>query len=185
MADSVEPNGLAADWKAVVTVELDEQPQALIARRRFRIHIGHLLSAVWKTCVAVAKADAALSLDPLALTEAGGAGFGAVVAALNTFQEPMSKAAFMVCTVLSDKPAGLTPKEIEDELRFRCTEVPPELFPRYFGIDAKFLQLALRGVAPPNCMNDVLARMEKDGLLRKEKDDRLVFIDRQLVCELT
>lgn len=175
---------LGAEWKAAIAVERDTEAKALVAGRRLRVHVGHLLSALWKTALAVVHGHELAAGNPLAVAKVTAELFGAGLAAFRAVQETLSEAEFLACVTLSDLPEGLTQEELEEGIRFRCTEVPLALFPWYLGIDERYLEQARRGLKSPNTIADVVAALKTKGLVRTAENGRLLFIDRELVWEL-
>ena len=184
MAKTIAAQELAAEWNAAITIERDPEAQALVARRRIRIHVGHLLSVAWKTALAALHVHDLVAWTPLATMGVGAEAFGALVATLNAVQQPMTEAEFLACMTLSDQPNGLTPHELADGIRFRCTKVPPALFPWYLGISAQYLERALRGIETPNTIEDLVDLLRKRGLARDGDDGRIIFVDQEVVWQL-
>jgi hypothetical protein len=184
MAEAIAHNELADQWKKAITIERDDEGQALVARRRMRIHLGQLLSAAWKTAMAAVDAHELVAGNPLATIRVGAEAFGAMVATLKAVQQPMPAADFLACMTLSNLPNGLTPQELADEIQFRCTQVPPDLFPWYLGIDAPYLERALRGIQSPNTIESLVSGLRARGLARDGDDGRIVFVDQDIVWQV-
>jgi hypothetical protein len=175
---------LALAWGKALTLERDDSGLALVARRRFRVHVGRLLSAVWATVKAVGSAHELAIGNPLAMLKVGAESFGALIAALQAFQEPLSAIEFMTCVALKSEEHGMTPTDLKKQVDFLCEKVPPELFPWWLGIDAKLLTKARSGITPPNTFDGVLSALRKSNLITDGSEGKVILVDRELVWQL-
>jgi hypothetical protein len=171
-------------WGGVVSTERDSAGKALVAGRRIRIHVGQLLRATWLTLKAVGS-GLEVPANPLAILKLGVETFAAASGALSAVQESLSAVEFMACVALGAEKDGIDEEELSANLAFLCDEVPVELFPWWLGIDRTLLAKARLGVQPPNTVKHVVEALEKRGLVERRSTNKLIFMDRAMVWQLT
>jgi hypothetical protein len=176
---------LQSAWHEVAIKEVDKDPntQALIAGMNLRVDALKALKAVYLTTKLYLKGKLAIAtgdLRPQEIASLGKMLFDVVVTTLDALRERLRKSTYVACVVLAANPDGLTPVELERELKVFIEDADAAKLPFYMGFTEKFLHTARDEIEFPGGFDVVLDDLRK-GKWVTESDGRLFFKERHFV----
>jgi hypothetical protein len=106
--------------------------------------------------------------------------FDLAAATLDALRERLRKSTYAACVVLSGHPDGLTPSELESELKAFVASADAAKLPFYMGFTENFLSNVRKEIDSPRAFETILEDLHK-GKWVTESDDRLFFKERHFV----
>jgi hypothetical protein len=176
---------LQGAWKEVVIKEEVKDPntQALIGGVNLRVNARKALEAVYLTAQLYLKGKLALTtanLGPEEIADMGKMFFELVATTLDALLETLRDSTYVTCVVLAGHPAGLTPVELEQEVKAFVEGADAAKLPFYMGFTDKFLSNVRNQIGSPRAFGTILEDLRKEKWVT-ESDGRLFFEERHFV----
>lgn len=183
--EDVSQQDLQSVWNEVAVAQAVKDPntQALAAGVNFRVDISKALKAVYLSTKLYLKGKLALAngqVGPLEIGSLGKMLFDVIVTSLDAVRETFTyKSTYTACVVLAGHPAGLTPSELERELKAFAEGADAEKLPFYMGFTEEFLSSVRKEIESPRAFEEILKEL-RDGKWVQESNGRLFFKERHL-----
>lgn len=183
--DDVSLKALQGAWEEVAIKEAVKDPntQALLGGMNVRVNAFKALRAVYLAAKLYLKGKLALatgSHGPEEVASLGKLLFDLAMTTLDALREQLRKSTYAACVVLSGHPDGLTPSELESELKAFVALADAAKLPFYMGFTESFLSNARKEIESPRAFDVILEDLRK-GKWVTESDGRLFFKERHFV----
>lgn len=175
---------LQAVWGPVLKSDKDQNTQAYLGGRFYRLNVFEACKAIWHTARVVFEINKAIVTGELMPWDALGIAEGtysAICAGLSALSEAMKPLQYVSCIVLSSADQGMTPEKFEEELRAflpRAMKGHAHL-PWYLGLTTNRLTLAEQDLRAVNPFSDLIKALRKGDWL--EPGDKLKVKNRNIV----
>lgn len=183
--DDVSLQDLQSAWKEVAIEEVVKDPntQALLGGVNLRVDARKALKAVYLTTKLYLKGKLALAtgdLGPQEIASLEKMLFDLVVTTLDALRERLRRSTYAACVVLAGNPTGMTPDELERELKVFVEGAAAAKLPFYMGFTEEFLRSVHNEIESPRAFQTILEDLRK-GKWVTESDGRLFFKERHFV----
>lgn len=184
--DDVSLQDLQSAWHEVATSEVVKDPntQWLLGGVNLRVNALKALKAVYLSTKLYLKGKLALATGDLGPQEIASLGknlFDLVVMTLDALRERLRKSTYAACVVLAGNPAGLTPLELEHELKAFVEGADAAKLPFYMGFTESFLRDTHKEIESPHAFEVILDDLRKGKWVTESDDGRLFFKERHFV----
>jgi hypothetical protein len=188
--DDVSLQDVQRIWSEVAVEPGGKDPntQALLAGVNFRVDISKAIKAAYLSTKLYLKGKLALASGQVGPLEIGSLGkmlFDVVVASLDAVRESFTyKSTYAACVVLAGFPAGLTPSELESELKAFVEGADAAKLPFYMGFTEKYLTGVRKEIESPHAFEEI----QNELIDRKwvtESNGRLIFKERHFTWGAT
>lgn len=183
--DDVSLQDLQSAWREVAISDSFKDPntQWLLGGVNLRVNVLKSLKAVYLTTKLYLKGKLAFAtgnLEPQEIASLGKTLFDIVVTTLDALRESLRKSTYAACIVLAGNPAGLTPVDLERELKVFIEGADAAKLPFYMGFTESFLRDAHKEIESPRAFQVILDDL-RNGKWVTESDGLLFFKERHFV----
>jgi len=160
-------------WEASVATESNQNTQAFIRGRWFRLNIVSAFKTAYHATVTVVKVKAAAALaviTPWELFDIGESTYAAVTEGLNAVSEDMNPLSYVACVVLGSGANGLTAADWEARLNDFITSAlaGKQDLPWYLRLSAARVEQAAADLKTVKPFTDLIKKLNKGGWLSEE-----------------
>lgn len=184
--NSVSLQDLQSAWHESATSESVKDPntQWLLGGVNLRVNALKALKAVYLSTKLYLEGTLVLAtgaIGPVEIASLGKNLFDVVVTTLDALRERLRKSTYVACVVLAGAPAGLTPAELEHELKAFLVGAEATRLPFYMGFTESFLRDARNEIGAPGAFAVILEDLRQGKWVTVADDGRLSFKERHFV----